>query len=719
MKQLIQNLRNGKTELLEVPIPTPKPGTALVRTAVSLVSAGTERMLVEFAEKSLVGKARSRPDLARQLFDKVRREGLLTALGAAFNRLDQPMPLGYSSSGTIVELGAGMEGFQVGQRVACSGGGYAGHAEYAVIPKNLLTPLPQEVGFEAAAFTTLGAIALHAFRLAEVQLGARVAVVGLGLLGQLCVAITKAAGCQVLGVDLVPLRIEQGKLLGAQAVLREDAEAAGQEFSRGKGFDAVLICADTPSNDPVELAGLLARDRARIIAAGNVGLGLPRKLYFEKELSFLVSRSYGPGRYDKTYEEKGVDYPIGYVRWTEGRNLEAFVELLASGQVDISALVTHRFSIEEADKAYKMITGKNEEPFTGVLLTYPEATADFERQKTKQFKPKVDRLDGPGRIRLGVLGAGNFALTVLLPQLRSLNNLDLVGIASASGLSARHAASKFGFNYAASDPARIIEDPGVNTVAILTRHHLHAEQVLAALDADKHVFCEKPLAITRDELNTIEDRLENSTGYLLMVGFNRRFAPFAKQMQKFLAESGEPLVAHYRVNAGYLAADHWLIDPQQGGGRIIGEGCHFVDFLSFLVGEAPLSVTARGIPDEGRYLEDNVVMTFTFGDGSVGTLTFVANGDKTLPKEYVEVFSGGRVAILDDFRKLVTIKDGKRQVRRARLRQDKGHLRAWQAFTNAILHTGGPPIPYEHLLGVNRATFAAVESLRNGDVVSI
>ncbi|MBW8010779.1 MAG: zinc-binding dehydrogenase [Chloroflexi bacterium] len=719
MKQLVQNLRNGKTEVVEVPIPTPKPGAALVRTAVSLVSAGTERMLVEFAKKSLVGKARSRPDLAKQLLDKVRREGLLTALGAAFNRLDQPMPLGYSSSGTIVELGDGMEGFKVGQRVACSGGGYAGHAEYVVVPKNLLTPLPQDVDNEAAAFTTLGAIAMHAFRLAELRLGERVAVIGLGLLGQLCVAISKAAGCQVLGIDLDPQRLAQGKLLGAQTALRENAEAAGQEFSRGRGCDAVLICADTSSNDPVELAGVLARDKAKVIAAGNVGLDLPRNLYFEKELSFMVSRSYGPGRYDTTYEEGGVDYPIGYVRWTEGRNLEAFVELLETGQLDISGLITHRFPIEDAEQAYQMITGKNKQPFTGVLLTYPEAAGDLKRQKAIQFKTRTNQLDGPGRIKLGVLGAGNFALTVLLPALRRLDNLDFVGIASASGLSARHAASRFGFKYADSDPSRIIEDAGVNTIAILTRHHLHAEQVIAALEAKKHVFCEKPLAITREELIKIEERLENSPGSLLMVGFNRRFAPFAEQMQTFLAESGEPLVAHYRVNAGHLPANHWLFDAQQGGGRIVGEGCHFIDFLSFLVGQPSISVTAKGIPDEGRYLEDNVVMTFTFPDGSVGTLTFVANGDKALPKEHIEVFSGGRVAILDDFRRLVTIKDGKRSQLRARMRQDKGHLQAWRAFTEAILQTGEPPIPYEHVFGVARAAFAALEALRTGEAVKI
>ncbi len=734
MKQLLQNLRNGETLIVEVPIPSPQPGEILVRTAVSLVSAGTERMLVEFAEKSLLGKARSRPDLVRQVLDKARREGLATTLEAALNRLDQPMPLGYSSAGMIVALGEGLSGFHVGQRVACAGGGYAVHAEYVTVPVNLLTPLPDGVDFEAAAFTTLGAIALHGFRLAESQIGERIAVIGLGLLGLLAVGIARAAGCVVLGIDLNPRRVALAEELsggdhGVQAVLREQAVEAARSFSRGRGCDAVMICADTSSADPVELAGIIARDRARVVAVGAVGLQLPRKIYYEKELTLINSRSYGPGRYDPVYEEAGVDYPVGYVRWTEGRNLEAFVDLLAAGQVDVRPLITHRFPIEQAPQAYDLITGKRTEHFLGVLLTYPAVSSQpsagsDQRSAGSRQRAAVGSQSGRRveRIALGVLGAGNFANAVLLPAIDQLAGLEKVGIASASGASAQHAARRFGFHYACSAEEQILQDPQVNTVAILTRHNLHARQIVAALAAGKHVFCEKPLAITAEELEEIIRALTAEAGAahpLLMIGFNRRFAPLAQRLSDFLARRKEPLVISYRVNAGYIPLNHWTQDPFQGGGRIIGEGCHFIDFLTFLVGTPPVMVSAQALPDRGVYREDNVVLTFGFADGSLGTVTYLANGDRAFPKERVEVFGGGRAAVLEDFRSLELVQDGQRRVYRSRLRQDKGHRGEWQAFCAAIQAGGPPPIPYEHLFGVTRATFAALQALHSGATVSI
>jgi len=760
MKQLLQNMKTGATLVAEVPVPAPQRGEALVRNAVSLVSAGTERMLVEFAEKSLLGKARSRPDLVRQVVDKARREGLLTTIEAAFSRLDQPMPLGYSSAGTILVLGEGLSGFQVGQRVACAGGGYAVHAEYICVPRNLLVALPDNVDFEAAAFATLGAIAMHGFRQAGVQVGERVAVIGLGLLGLLTVGIAQAAGCAVFGVDLDPGRVQLAVKMGAQAVLREQAVEAAQSFSRGRGCDAVLICADAASADPVELAGLIARDRARVIAVGAVGLQLPRKVYYEKELTFLNSRSYGPGRYDLAYEEGGQDYPIGYVRWTEGRNLEGFVDLLASGRMDIASMVTHRFPIEQAPQAYELITGKHKEPFLGVLLTYPtredenldsitagatvrltssmppaspSAAPDsvaaqlFQRGAPREGSPAARQ---PNKlVRIGVLGAGNFANAVMLPALKEITALELVGIASASGMSAKHAASRFAFGYATSDETQILNDPQVEAVAILTRHNLHARQVIAALRAGKHVFCEKPLALNQSELEAIQEALiepwnqpeslRSDASPLLSVGFNRRFAPMAQQMHAFLADRGEPLAAYYRVNAGYIPLSHWTHDPEQGGGRIIGEGCHFIDFLTFLVGSPPIAVSAAGLPDGGRYREDNALLTFNFPDGSVGVVSYLANGDKAFPKERVEVFSAGRVAVLDDFRSLELVQNGRRRVFHSRLRQDKGHRLEWQAFVDAIRAGGPAPIPYDQLFGVMNATFAALEALRSGKKLPI
>ncbi len=678
MKQVLQSMRDGKTIVAEVPAPQARPGMALVCTAASLVSAGTERMVVEFGEKNLVEKARSRPDLVRQMIDKARREGILPTIGAAFNRLDQPMPLGYSSAGTIIEVGPGLTGFQPGDRVACAGGGFAVHAEYAVVPKNLMVLLPAEVKFEAAAFTTLGAIAMHGFRLAQPELGERVAVIGLGLLGLLTVGIARAAGCSVFGIDLSPERVALAEKMGAVAGLREEAETAGNVFSQGQGFDAVIICADTHNNDPIELAAKLARDRAYVISTGSVGLHLPRTAYFNKELHFLVSRSYGPGRYDPNYEEHGNDYPPGYVRWTEGRNLAAFVDLLAEGKLDVSPLISHRFPIDHAPEAYELITGKTGKPFLGVMLTYP----DIENIDLVRRVDNIHTKYGPGSTlpALGVLGAGNYAQAMFLPTVAKVGGVQKMGIASAAGLNARHASEKYGFRYASSSAHEVISDPEINLIAVLTRHNQHAPQVMEALRLGKHVFCEKPLALDETELMDILSILNQPVAPLLMVGFNRRFSAYIKQMKKFLQEAGEPWAAHYRINAGYLPGNHWTQDPQVGGGRIIGEACHFVDTLTFLAGSPPKSITTQALPDLNYYHEDNVVMTLTFGDGSLGTIHYLANGDKVLPKERLEVFSGSRVAILDDFRSLELIKNGRRKMHTNALAQDKGHTAAWKFF---------------------------------------
>jgi predicted dehydrogenase/threonine dehydrogenase-like Zn-dependent dehydrogenase len=624
------------------------------------------------------------------------------------------MALGYSSAGTIVALGEDMHGFQVGGRVACAGGGYAVHAEYNLVPRNLLTPLPEDVDFESAAFTTLGAISMHGFRLAEPQLGETVAVVGMGLLGLLTAQIATAAGCHVLGIDVDPERASLATSLGLQACPRSGAEETAQAFTAGRGFDSVIICADTDSNDPVELAGSLARDRGRVVATGAVGLSIPRKVYYEKELSFINSRSYGPGRYDAGYEEGGVDYPLGYVRWTEGRNFEAVVDLLATGKLVVEPLITHRFPIERATEAYEVITGKMDEPFLGVLLTYPEQLEDE--------PPRIQFHESPGlqpaSCNLGVIGAGLFANATLLPAIKKVPEVGLVGIASAGGQHAQHAAGKFGFAYAASDHDEILQDAKVNTVAILTRHDSHAELVVRALEAGKHVFVEKPLAIDSEQLSAVGEQLAKVQDQLLTVGFNRRFAPLARQLADHFSARSEPLFAHYRVNAGYIPLDHWTHDPEQGGGRFIGEGCHFVDFLTYLVGSAPVSVRANALPDDGKYREDNLTMTFTFADGSVGVVDYLASGDKSFPKERVEVFCGGRIGVLDDFRTLELVRDGRRK--RVKKAQDKGWKDEWVTFASAIREAGAPPIPYEQLIGVTQATFAAVESLRSaGERVQI
>jgi len=713
MKQLLQHIKNGKTIVEDIPIPTPREGQALVKVSASLVSAGTERMVVEFAEKSYLGKARSRPDLVKQVLDKAKREGVAPTLQAAFNRLDQPMALGYSTAGTIVALGKNMQGFKVGQRVACAGGGYASHAEYNVVPKNLLTPLPKNVDFESAAFTTLGAIALHGFRLAEPQLGENVAVIGLGLLGLLTIQLAAAAGCNVLGIDLDPQRIQLASALGLQAVSRPNAESAARSATANRGFDSIIICADTPSNDPVELAGIIARDRAKVVATGAVGLNIPRKIYYEKEISFINSRSYGPGRYDANYEENGVDYPIGYIRWTEGRNFQAVVDLLSSRKLKVESLISHRFPIEDGVQAYEVITGKKKEPFLGVLLVYPEEKMKEERRI--EFPSIVNRKSSI--VNLGVLGAGLYANATLLPVIKNNKDFELVGIASSGGLHAQHSGKKFGFQYATSSEDEIINDKNINTVAILTRHDSHADLVMKALKAGKHVFVEKPLAINSTQLSAISKQLKAKNQPLLTVGFNRRFSPLAQNLKSEIANRQSSIYAHYRINAGYLPLNHWTQDPTLGGGRIIGEACHFIDLITYLVGAPPVSVNAHALPDGGKYREDNVSMTFTFSDGSIGIVDYLANGDKSYPKERLEVFCEGMIAVLDDYVSLTTVKDGKKKVESGA--QDKGWRAEMSAFAGAIQGKSEAPIPYEQLIGVTQSTFAAVESIRTGTKVNI
>src|SRR6266849_6827420 len=643
MKQLLQQVSGGEIEVVDVAAPELLAGCVLVRTAASLVSVGTERASSEFARKNLLQKARRRPDRVREVWNKVRRDGVASALAAVRSRMDQPSAPGYSSAGTVIAVGEGVTDIRPGDRVACAGAGHAVHAEFACIPRLLLaripTDLPVSVSFDHAAATTVGAVALHGVRTADVKLGDIVGVIGLGLLGQLTVQILKAAGCGVVGMDIDRGRVELALRLGADG--GSDSSVAFfdacMQQSAGRGMDAVLISAQTTSSDPVNLAAEVARDRAVIVAVGTVGMALERKPFYEKELDFRVSRSYGPGRYDAAYEQKGVDYPIGYVRWTETRNMEAFLQLLANGKVDVGALITHRFPIEQAQSAYDLIDGKSQQPFLGVLITYSELAEETRRVNLPE-KAGAITVAGTKSVAIGLLGAGNFATSTLLPAIRRVGGTTLVGVCAANGSHSHHTAKKFGFSYSATDEESLISDPGINTVVVATRHHLHARQVLAALKSGKHVFCEKPLCLNEDELRDIVRAYEDQRAAkpLLMVGFNRRFAPLALRLKSFLREIHEPLALHYRVNAGFIPADHWLNDPEQGGGRVFGEVCHFVDFLTFLVGAPPIEVQAHSLANPGKYSNDNVISSLRFADGSQGTISYLANGDKSYSKERVE-----------------------------------------------------------------------------------
>jgi predicted dehydrogenase len=680
-------------------------------------------MVVEFAEKNIVQKAVARPDLVRQVLNKASREGIVSTISSVRNRLDTDMALGYSNAGEVLAVGTGVSEFKAGDRVACAGGGYAVHAEVVRVPRNLVTKIPlptaprAEIDFEEAAFTTVGAVGLQGLRLANLQLGETVAVVGLGLIGLLVVQLARAAGCIVIGMDIDETRCRLAEQLGCTATSSDAEQMQGviSAATDGKGADAVLITASTKSNEPINLAGEISRDRGRVVAVGAVGLEVPRKTFYEKELSVYVSRSYGPGRYDPGYEQYGHDYPIGYVRWTENRNMHAFLQLLAEGRINVRDLITHRFPIEQANRAYELISAKDGEPFIGVVITYPHVP---NTSRHVDLRPELVAGTIPAaKVAMGMLGAGNFASAVLLPVLKETPNLELVGLATASGVSARASGARYGFSYCSSDYQEIIRDPHINTVVIATRHHLHAQQVIAALEAGKHVFCEKPLCVSEQELEQIVDAYQrarfSAARPLLMVGYNRRFAPLAIQLRDFFKATHEPLMMHYRINAGFLPSTHWIQLREEGAGRIIGEVCHFIDLMVWLAGSKVASVCATALPNGGKYNDDNLAATLEFENGSVGTITYVANGDKNFPKERIEVFGEGAVATLDDFRVLTTVRAGKTQTFRSRLSQDKGHRAEWTEFVKAIGSGNPTPIAFGELANVSEACFRILDALRD------
>lgn len=736
MKQVIQSMRTGEQHVVDVPVPRVLARGVLVATHTSLVSAGTERMVVDFAEKNLIEKARARPDLVRQALDKAQREGILSTWDSVRNGLDQPIGPGYSCAGTIIDVGAEVSEFQIGDRVACAGGGYASHAQIVTVPKNLVVKLPGNVDFESGTFATIGAIALQGIRLAEAKLGEVVAVIGLGMLGQLTVQMLNAAGCIVVGMDIQEQRAILARQSGAVAAVTrwEDMATICSQLTGGHGADSVLITADTKSNEPVEVAGEIARTKGIVVAVGAVGMNIPRKVYYEKEIDFRISRSYGPGRYDAEYEEKGHDYPYSYVRWTEQRNMQAFLELIGSNKINIRPLITHSFPVDEASKAYETILGKTNEPFLGVIMTYPELS-DLRRKVALRpmtegpvtINRKPDPLTRVDQVRLGIIGAGNFANGVVLPAVKDLERVELVGVASG-GMSARATADRFKFAFCTTDSYDILDDKSINTVAILTRHHLHAQQTIAALQAGKHVYVEKPLCLNEEELDAICDAYQaarqtsgdgRSSAPLLMVGFNRRFAPFVTELKQHLGSVKEPLILNFRVNAGFIPPNHWVHDLNQGGGRLLGEGCHFIDVLNFLLGRVLRRVHTRVLPDSGRYAQDNLLITLGYDDGSIGTVTYVANGDRGFGKEALEVFGGGLSARLDDYRTL-SISHGKTRVKRvARLRQDKGHRLEWKALVDCLTGSGPLPISMDEIICSTRATFAAYRSLQSGEPVTV
>lgn len=715
MRQVVQHMRTGKLTVEDVPSPTVQPGGLLVATRASLISVGTERATVEVAKKNLVGKAMDRPDLVRKVIRKVQKDGLIDTAKMVAARLDAPSALGYSCAGVVLEVGQGVTGFAAGDRVACAGQNYASHAEVVFVPQNLCVRIPDAVSFDDAAYVTVGAIALQGVRQADPKLGDVVAVIGLGLVGQLAVQLLRANGCRVLAADPDAEKQALAQELGAEQAVSPDALAdAAAAATEGHGADAVLIAASTKESGPVELAGEIARKKGRVVVVGAVGMNLPREPYYLKELELRLSTSYGPGRYDPEYEEKGRDYPYGYVRWTERRNMAAFLQLIAEGRMNVSALTRYRVPIARAEEAYARIVDGQESPL-GVLLTYDDAPAARASTVTLRTSAPVSR------IRFGLIGAGSHVKDALLPALKGIAEAEIAAVCTQRGINAKALAARVGAATCTTDYREILKGDAVNAVIVGTRHDLHAEIVLAALDAGKHVFVEKPLCLTEEELDAIA-RLyaeKAKAGLRLAVGFNRRFSPHFVKAKEFLAGRGNPLVMTYRVNAGALPAEHWTQDPAVGGGRIVGEGCHFVDYLQALCGGRVVSVHASAIGNHASgIVQDQALLSLKFSDGSVGTVVYAAGGDTALAKERCEVFGDGKSIVMDDFARSEFYARGRRTVFKTG-RRDKGFAPQMAAFCRSLLDADAPAMDFDGIESVTRACLRAVESMADGTAKAV
>ncbi len=702
MKQILQSLKTGTTEVAEVPAPAARRGHLLIRTTRTLVSVGTERMMVEFGKAGWIEKARQQPDKVRMVWEKMKTDGVMPTLEAVFNKIDQPLPLGYCNVGEVIAVGAGVVGFEVGDRVASNGK----HAEVVCVPVNLSAKVPAAVSDDEASFTVLGAIALQGIRLVQPTLGEAIVVTGMGLIGIVTAQLLRAHGCRVLGIDFDPRKLEMARSFGVETVdlsSGEDPVAAAASFSRGRGVDGVIVTAATKSNEPMHQAALMCRKRGRIVLVGVTGLELSRDDFFKKEISFQVSCSYGPGRYDPNYEEKGQDYPVGFVRWTEQRNLEAVLDMMATGRLAVKDLVSHRFEIGDAERAYEVVGGS--EPSLGIVLSYPAGASGATAPPVRTIEC-VRAAAGEARPGISFIGAGNYTTAVLAKAFKE-SGARMRSIGSSAGVSGLHAARKFGFEQTTTDSASLLADAHTSALVITTRHDSHAKFTCDALRAGKHVFVEKPLCLTRDELAQVEAaRTEASGRAMLMVGYNRRFAPQVIRMRELLGARPGPKSFVATMNAGAIPADHWVHDSDEGGGRIIGEACHYVDLLRHLARSAIASHSVSFMRTPTR---DTATITLRFDDGSLGAIHYFANGSKSFPKERVEVFAGGGVLQLDNFRRLRGF--GWPGFKSMNLwRQDKGQRACAAAFVRAIADGGLSPIPPAEVLEVARVCLEIAET---------
>ncbi len=705
MKQILQNIANGETQLVEVPCPQSKNGQLLISTTKSLVSVGTERMLIDFGKSGWIAKARSQPDKVKMVLGKVKTDGLMPTIDAVRSKLDQPLPLGYCNVGIVQDNGK--TEFEVGSRVISNGN----HAEVVRVPKNLCAAIPDNVDDESAAFTVLAAIAMQGVRIANPTIGETVVVTGLGLIGLITVQLLKANGCRVLGIDFDSSKCAMAREFGAETVdlsKGEDAIAKANAFSRGQGVDAVIITASTKSNDPVSHGANMCRQRGRIVLVGVVGLELSRADFYEKEISFQVSCSYGPGRYDNEYEEKGNDYPVGFVRWTEQRNFEAVLDLMSSGALNMKPLISHRFEIDDAINAYKCLDDRSS---LGILLNY---SANADELLTKKLVSIRDAENYNAQDAVcGFIGGGNYASRVLIPAFKEAG-AKLDTLLTSGGVSAVHHGKKNDFANASTDLTQLLGNEAVNTVVIATQHNLHAEQVIQAINSGKNAFVEKPLALTHQELDAIESAYNEQNGKCrVMVGYNRRFAPHVIKMKSLLVNVSEPKAFIMTMNAGAIPADHWTQDPEVSGGRIIGEACHYIDLMRFLAGSeiTGFTATCMGKADGVDITEDKASITLTFKDGSFGTINYLANGGKAFAKERIEVFANDGVLQLDNFRKLIGY-DWKGFSKDKLMTQDKGQANCSKAFIDSIKSGEPSPIGFDEIMEVARCSVDIAEALR-------
>jgi polar amino acid transport system substrate-binding protein len=707
MQQLTQQLKSGYMEIMEVPFPALGRGEVMVRNHYSVISAGTEGKTVSDARKGYIAKAKSRQKELQQVFDMIKTTGIAETYKTVMNKLEAPSPLGYSCAGEVIAVGDGVLSVRAGDFVACGGQG-AWHAEVVAVPEKLCVKVPEGVELKHAAFTTIAAIALQGVRQSELKLGENCVVIGLGIIGLLTIQMLRAAGVQVTGIDIDPGAVAAARENGANLAIERNAEGLEkmvQNFSGGFGTDAVIITAATSSNDPVELAGALCRQKGKVVIVGAVPTGFSRTPYYKKELDLRMSSSYGPGRYDPVYEEKNIDYPIGYVRWTENRNMQAYIEMLKSGSLEVEKLISHIFPLEKAAEAYGMILEKKER-FSGILIKY-----DAEREEPVKIRNNQEGMVSSPDVNIGIIGAGAFAQNVLLPRLKGLGRM--VGVASGKGIESKYVAGKYGFDYSAANGDELMQDPAINTVFVLTRHNLHAAYVIKALKSGKNVFVEKPLAMNEQELEEVRMVYESGNSRL-MLGFNRRFSPFVQKLKSIFAD-GEAKSVLIRVNAGVVPKEHWVHDPELGGGRIIGEACHFIDLAMYLAGAEIVSVFAVGIPD-AQGLNDSVAVNLTFGNGSIASVVYVSNGNKQVPKEMIEVFCNGTVARIDDFRSLKVF--GNKNIS-MKGKQDKGHKNELVEFTDAIRNGKPAPIGFDEIYLSTKATFGVLQSIRERRVIEL